>query len=449
MAGAPRTPETRYARNGDTHLAYQTFGAGERDVVLVPGLISHVEVGWEHPPYRRFMDRLAGFARVTVYDKRGSGLSDPVDAAAVFDLHLDDLAAVCDAVGAERPVLCGWSEGAAVCALYAAHHPDRVESLVLYGLIPKLLSGPDYPHGVDPAVFEMLLESISESWGSGVTLLALGPALLDDDAFREWWGHYERASASPSLALSALRLDCNFDLRWMLDSIHVPSLIVHRSDDVGASIEGARLAAELMPSARLVELPGDVHWPWMGDTDAVTDVIEEFVTGHRSVREPDRVLATLLVTDVVGSTLKAAEMGDSRWRDLLEVHHATASREIDAHRGSLITRAGDGLLATFDRPAAALRCADSLRASLSRHGLQIRAGVHTGEIELMGDDVGGMAVHIAARVGSLAEPGQTLASRTVRDLVFGSGIEFEPAGAHQLKGVPGEWELFEVSPRAA
>lgn len=407
-------------------------------------MVSHLEFPWEHPPYRRFMNRLAAFARVTVYDKRGSGLSDPLDTAAGFDQHLDDLAAVIDAAEASRPVVMGWSEGAAVAALFAANHPGAVESLVLYGAFPKLLESPDYPEGIPEEAFELVMEGLEEAWGEGISLNFLALEKLDDEDFRRWWGRYERASASPGLALSALRLDSEVDLRDVLPAIHVRTLLIHRAGDAAAPVEGARLMAERIPDARLVELPGTIHWPWMGDPEAVVGEIEEFLTGRRQAVEPDRALATVLFTDIVGSTETAAKLGDRRWRTVLEDHDSTAGREVGAHQGNLIKSTGDGLLATFTRPAAAIRCAETLRESLSRQGIEIRAGVHTGEIELIGQDVGGIAVHIAARLSSLAEGGQTLASRTVKDLIVGSGIDFEEAGARQLKGVPGEWELFAV-----
>jgi pimeloyl-ACP methyl ester carboxylesterase len=434
----------RYARNGSVHLAYQSFGGGDREFVLVPGLVSNLEFPWEHPPYRRFMNRLASFARVTIYDKRGMGLSDPLDVAAGFDQHLDDLAAVIDAAEATRPVVMGWSEGAAVAALYAAHYPGKVESLVLYGAFPKLYEAPDYPEGTPPEGLDRIVEAVDQAWGEGVSLSFLAFESLADRDFCRWWGRYERASASPGLVISVLHLVAQLDIREVLPAIHVPTLLIHRTEDPVMTVESARLMAERMPDARLVELPGTVHWPWLGDTDAVVEEIEEFLTGRRQVGEVDRALATVLFTDVVGSTEMVAELGDRRWRGLLEDQEATAGRELEAHQGVLVKSTGDGLLATFDRPAAAIRCAESLRESLARQGIHIRAGVHTGEIELIGQDVGGMAVHIAARVSSHAAAGQTLASRTVKDLVVGSGIQFEEAGAMQLKGVPGEWELFAV-----
>lgn len=437
-------PEVRYARNGSVYLAFQSFGEGDLEFVLVPGLVSHLEFAWEHPPYRRFMNRLASFARVTVYDKRGMGLSDPLDAAAGFDQHLDDLAAVIDAADATRPVVMGWSDGAAVAALFAAHHPGAVHSLVLYGAFPKLVQTPDYPEGGTQKRFEDAIEGVGAAWGEGVSLSFLAAEKLEDEDFRRWWGRYERASASPGIVLSAIRIDAELDMRDVLPAIHVPTLLIHRTEDPAMPVEAARLMADGIPDARLVELSGTLHWPWLGDTDAVVEEIEEFLIGRREAVEPDRALATVLFTEIVGSTEMAAELGGRRWRSLLEDHDVTAGREIEAHQGHLIKRTGDGLLATFDRPATAIRCAQSLGESLSHQGIEIRAGLHTGEIELMDQDVGGVAVEIAAGVSSLAAAGQTLASRTVKDLVVGSGIEFEEAGAMRLKGVPGEWELLAV-----
>ena len=437
-------PEIRYARNGDVHLAYQTFGAGEHDLILIPGFVSHAEFPWEHPPYRRFMERLGAIARVTVYDKRGSGLSDPIDPTAGFDQHLDDLGVVIDAVGAERPVLLGWSEGAAVAILFASYHPKEVRSLVLYGAFPRLLSCDDYALGVDPAHFEAGLELIKTAWGEGVSLSVLGPEKLEDVPFREWWGRYERISASPGVAISALRVDAELDIRDVLPAIAVPALLLHRIEDPIVRVEGARLLAELMPGARLVELPGTLHWPWIGNTDAVIEEVEEFLTGQRSSADGDRALATVLFTDIVGSTERAAALGDRRWRELVEDHDAATALELQRHNGRLVKSTGDGVLATFDRPTAAARCALALHRAMARHGLPLRAGLHTGEIELKGDDVAGLAVHIAARVNSLAGSGQTLATRTVKDLVAGSALVFDPAGSRELRGVPGEWELYEV-----
>jgi DNA-binding SARP family transcriptional activator/pimeloyl-ACP methyl ester carboxylesterase len=443
-APATPVPEVRYARNGSVYLAYQSFGEGDLEFVFVPGLVSNLESAWDYPPYRQFMDRLASSARVTVYDKRGMGLSDPLDKAAGFDQHLDDLAVVMEAAEVTHPVVMGCCDGAAVAALFAGHHPGAVDSLVLYGAFPKLVRGPDYPEGVTQAGLEVALEGISQGWGAGASAAIFAADYFEDEEFCRWWGRYERAAASPGLVISALRLDGELDIRDVLSAIHVPTLLIHRTRDPAAPVKAARLMAERIPDARLVEFPGTLHWPWMGDTDLVIDEIEEFLIGRQKAVEHDRALATVLVTDIVGASEMAAEFGERRWRRLLEDHDATAGREIQAHQGMLIRRTGDGLLATFDRPATAIRCAQSLAESLSHQGIEIRAGLHTGEIKLIGQDVGGMAVHIAAGVSSLAGAGQTLASRTVRDLVVGSGIAFEDAGAAQLRDVPGEWELLAV-----
>jgi DNA-binding SARP family transcriptional activator/pimeloyl-ACP methyl ester carboxylesterase len=439
------TPRIQYAQNGSVYLAYQSFGEGDLEFVFVPGLVSNLELGWEHPPYRSFMERLGSFGRVTVYDKRGMGLSDPLDAAADFDQHLDDLAAVIEAAEVSHPVLVGLCDGAAVAALYAAHHPGAVDSLVLYGAFPKLIEAPDYPEGGPQGLLDAAVEGVGEAWGEGVSLSIFAPETLEDEDFRRWWGRYERASASPGLVLSAMRLDAELDMREVLPAIHVPTLLIHRTRDPASSVRGARLMADRIPDARLVELPGALHWPWFGDTDAVIDEIEQFLIGSRAPVEPDRALATVMFTDVVDSRGTAAELDDRRWRSLLKDRDATAGREIEAHQGQLIKSADDGLLATFDRPATAIRCAQSLGQSLSLQGIEIRAGLHTGEIELRGKDVTGIAVQIAALVGARARAGETLASRTVRDLVVGSGIEFEEHGAVRLKGVPGEWELLAVA----
>ena len=441
-------PAVQYARNGTVHLAYQTFGTGERDLVLIPGFISHADFPWEHPPYRRFMERLGSIARVTVYDKRGNGLSDPVDPTGGFDQHLDDLDTIIAAVGARQPVLFGWSEGAAVAVLYASHHPQQVQSLVLYGAFPRMIADEQYPHGVTREVFDAGLDLIRENWGTGISLTILGPEQFANEEFRQWWGRYERTASSPGVAMASLRIDAQLDLRDILPAIHVPTLLIHRVDDPIIRVQGSRLMAERMPDARLVELPGSLHWPWMGDSDAVVEEIEEFLTGRRRPAEADRALATVLFTDIVDSTERAAAAGDHRWRAIVEDHDAATRFELERHHGRLVKTTGDGALATFDRPAAAARCALALQRAVARQGLVLRAGLHTGEIELRAGDVTGLAVNLAARVSATAGAGQTLATRTVKDLVVGSGIQFEPAGTHDLRGVPGEWELYAVHDEA-
>src|SRR5829696_33008 len=441
--GPSNLPTTKYARSGSLHLAYQRFGDGDADIVIVPGFVSHVEVCWEHTPYRRFMDRLGSFAGVTVYDKRGSGLSDPVEGEVSFDHRLDDLQAVIEAAGAERPVIVGYSEGGTVAALYAATHPERVSALVLFGAFAKLVRSNDHPKGLDPSVPALALEIIESHWGTGVSLGVFAPDLAGDENLRRWWARFERLAASPGAALRAMRLNYQADIRSVLASIAVPTLVMHRTHDAALPLELGRELAEGIPDARLEELPtGTAHWPWISQPEPVVEGVEEFLTGRRRVVQPDRALATVLFTDIVGSTQAAARLGDRQWRELLERHYATARRQIDAYGGRYVKSTGDGLLAIFDRPTAAIRCADEIIDREAQQGLDLRAGLHTGEIEVMDEDVGGMAVHIAARVAAEAGSRELLVSRTVKELAIGSGFAFPAAGRQQLKGVPDEWELF-------
>jgi pimeloyl-ACP methyl ester carboxylesterase len=438
-------PETRYAWSGEFCIAYQVYGDGPIDIVLVPGWVSHLEVAWEHPGYRRFMDRLASFARVVVYDKRGTGLSDPVEAAPAFDPRLDDLSTVLQAAGCRRPVLFGWSEGATIAALFAATHPDLVRRLILFGAYARGLWAEDYPFGGDPATLADFTEAVRGAWGEGVSLTILGPDRIDDDELRRWWGRFERMSASPGIAASLLALNSSMDMREVLPSIHVPTLLVHRVGDL-LPIEGARYAAERIPGARLVELPGADHWPWLAGGGDVLESVEEFVTGKRPAPEPDRVLATVLFSDIVDSTARAAEIGDTEWRAVLMRHDSLVREAIEKERGVIVKSTGDGALARFDRPTAAVEAARDIASELAnRLGLQARVGLHTGEIELVDGDVAGMTVNVAARIGALASPGEVLVSRTVRDLVLGSELPLREAGTHALKGVPDTWELFAVA----
>jgi DNA-binding SARP family transcriptional activator/pimeloyl-ACP methyl ester carboxylesterase len=442
---APDRPETRYAWSGDVSIAYQVYGHGPIDIVLVPGWVSHLEVAWEHAGYCRFMDRLASFARVVVYDKRGTGLSDPVGAAPSFDPRLDDLSAVLETAGCRRPVLFGWSEGATIAALFTATHPDLVRRLVLYGTYARGPWAEDYPFGLDPGILDAFTETIRGAWGEAVSLTVLGPDRVDDDELRRWWGRFERMSASPSIAASVFALNARMDMRELLPSIHVPTLVVHRVGDM-LPIEGARYTAERIPDARLVELPGADHWPWLAGGDDVLEPVEEFVTGKRSSPEPDRVLATVLFSDIVNSTARAAEIGDSEWRMVLMRHDSLVREAIERQRGVIVKSTGDGALARFDRPTAAMQAAREITSALpDKLGLQARVGLHTGELELIDGDVVGITVHVAARIGALAGPGEVLASRTIRDLVLGSGLALREAGTHALKGVPDTWELFALA----
>jgi class 3 adenylate cyclase len=441
-------PETRYAKSGDVHIAYQVVGEGALDLVFVPGLWSHVEFAWEEPSYARFLRRLASFSRLIMLDKRGTGLSDRVVGAATLEERMDDIRAVMDAVGSERAAILGWSEGGGMALLFAATHPDRTQALVLYGVSARATQAPDYPHGLTREAWESWIPLVEASWGgrefASIFLATEAPSRASDERFLGWWERYLRLGASPAAATALLRMNAEIDLRPVLPTIHVPTLVLHRTGDLLTSVEGGRYVAERIPGARFIELPGVDHLLFVGDTEAPLGEIEEFLTGVRQEPDVDRVLATVLFTDVVDSTRIAAEIGDRRWRDLLEGHQALVRRELARFRGREVKTLGDGFLVIFDGPARAIRCACAVRDGVRPLGIEIRAGLHTGECDLTGDDVGGIAVHIGARVAASATPGEVLVSSTVKDLVAGSGLRFVDRGAHTLHGVPGEWRLFGV-----
>jgi class 3 adenylate cyclase len=437
-------PETQYALSGDVRVAYQVVGDGPRDLVLAPGFVSNLELAWEHPPYERFMRRLASFARVIVFDKRGSGLSDPVGEAATIEERMDDIRAVMDAADSARADVFGWSEGANIAAVFGASRPDRVSALVLYGSFARGTPAEGYPWAVAPDVWELWLQEDGEEWwGQGGTLLTFAPSRFEDEALVRWWAHFERQSMSPRMARAVIRLDMELDIRDVLPSVRLPTLVIHRAGDM-LPVEGARWLAEQIPDARFVELGGDDHWPWITDPDEIVDEVEEFLTGERHEREPDRVLATVLFTDIIGSTERASALGDRRWVDLLERHHTIVRKQLDRFRGREIDTAGDGFLATFDGPARAVRCAHAIGDAVRSLGIEIRAGLHTGECEVRNGAIGGVAVHIGARVAGMAGPGEVLVSSTVKDLVVGSDLAFTDRGTHSLKGAPGEWRLYAI-----
>ena len=439
-------PETNYAKAGNVHIAYQVIGDGPSDLLYIPGFVSHLEVSWEQPAFERFVRRLASFSRVILVEKRGTGLSDPVplDALPTLEQRMDDLRAVLDEVGSERPALLGVSEGAALSILFAATHPERTRAMVLYGGWARTLRGPDYPWGQPEERFEQVVASTEAGWGRALAIDLIAPSYAHDQEFRRWWSRWERLAASPAMAAALVRLAFQGDVREILPALRVPTLILHRSGDLWVPVEHSRYLGERIPGARFVELPGADHTPWLGDQDALLEEIEHFLTGRWPVPDPDRILATVLFTDIVGSTDRAAELGDRRWKELLGEHDRIVRRQLERFRGREVHTTGDGFLATFDGPARAVRCAEAIREGLRAREIEIRAGIHTGEIELIGDDVGGIAVHIGARVMAMAGPGDILASSTVKDLVAGSGITFEDRGVHDLKGVPGEWRLFAV-----
>jgi pimeloyl-ACP methyl ester carboxylesterase len=437
-------PETRYARSGDVNIAYQVVGEGPLDLVYVPGWISNVELMWDEPAHAHVLGRLASFSRLILFDKRGTGLSDPVplDRPPTLEERMDDVRAVMDAAESERAAVFGFSEGGVMSALFAATYPGRTTALALYGTFAKRIWSPDYPWAPRPEARRREIEELERNWATRMDLDQLAPS--ESEAFKTRLAAYFRRSASPGTAVALLRMNTQHDIRDVLPTIRVPTLVIHRTDDRDVKVEEGRWIAAQIPGATFVELPGDSHTLWGGDTDAVVDELEEFLTGVRPARKPDRVLATVLFTDIVGSTEKAAELGDRHWRELLSAHDAAVRRELGRFQGREIDSAGDGFFATFDGPARAVRCATAVRDAARGLGLEIRAGVHTGECELDGEKVRGIAVHTGARVAALARPGEVLVSSTVKDLTAGSGLEFGDRGEHQLKGVPGEWRVYAV-----
>ena len=438
-------PTTKYARSGDVHIAYQVVGEGSQNLVLVPGWVSHIEYAWEEPSFSRFLRRLASFSRLILLDRRGTGLSDRVNELPTLEQRMDDVRAVMDAAGVEQASLFGISEGGPMSMMFAATYPARTSALVLYGTFARLLRAPDYAFGMPAESAGKFLELLEESWGTGISADGFAPSLAHDEVFRRSWARFERLAVSPSGIKALMRMAYDTDARHTLPVIRVPTLIVHREDDRVCRVEGARYIAERIQGAKYVELPGPDHFPWVGDTDAILDEVEEFLTGTRRGPEPDRVLATVMFTDIVGSTERAAALGDRRWRDLLDSHHSAVREQLARFRGREIDTAGDGFLAAFDGPARGVRCAGAIVREVRRLGLEIRAGLHTGECEVLGDKLSGIAVHTGARVASLAGAGEVLVSGTVKDLVAGSGITFEDRGAKILKGLPGEWHLYAVA----
>ncbi len=432
-------PETRYAKSGDIHIAYQTIGKGPLDLVFVPGFISHVEWFWEEPACARFFGRLASFARLILFDKRGTGLSGRVAQVPTLEQRMDDVRAVLDAACSEQAAIVGISEGGPMSVLFAATYPERTAALVLYGTFAEFSSWVSTQQDL-----ERILAYMDTSWGTGTSLPRFAPSLADDERFRYWWARHERLGASPGAAMALMRMNSEIDVRPVLPVVHVPTLVLHRRDDVNITVAAGRYIAEHIPGAKYVELAGQDHVPWVGDAEAVLSEIQEFLTGARHTPEPDRVLATVLFIDIVGSTARAAALGDRRWRDQLENYYSIVRQELSRFKGREISTAGDGFLATFDGPARAIGCACAVRAVVRQLGIDIRAGLHTGECEVLanGADVAGIAVHIGARVAAAAAPGEVLVSSTVKDLVAGSGLQFQDRGLRTLKGVPAKWRLF-------
>ena len=440
-------PKTSYARNGDVNIAHQVIGDGPLDLLFAPPFVSHLDLYWSMPETTAFFRRLASFSRLILFDKRGTGLSDPVAGVATLEERMQDLRAVLDAVGSQRAALFGLSEGGPMSLLFAATYPERTTALIMFGSFARFTPGPGYlwelhePYDERRALWTDALEN---HWGEGRALGLFMPSIAGDPNVQRMLGMFERTAASPAMVRALDQFNTEIDVTHVLPAIDVPTLVLHRTGDFIPSDYG-RFVAEHVPGARFVELEGSDHLPWLGNADVVVDEVEQFLTGARHAAEPHRVLATMLFTDIAGSTERAAQLGDDRWRALLDSHNELVRRRLATFGGHEVKTLGDGFLATFDGPARAIRCACAIREDIGSLGIGVSAGVHTGECELIGADVGGMAVHIGARVGARAAPGEVLVSGAVRDLVVGSGIEFADRGTHELKGVPGEWRLFAVA----
>jgi pimeloyl-ACP methyl ester carboxylesterase/class 3 adenylate cyclase len=435
-------PDTRYVESGGVSIAYQVTGDGAIDLVVVPGFGSHLEQAWGYPRLAHFYNRLSSFSRLILLDKRGTGLSDRVspDALPGIEQRKDDLKAVMDDIGVDRASLIGHSDGGPLAMLFAATYPDRVENLVLINTYSKRVSSPDHPPALSPDFYEQFATEVSEHWGEPIAVDLLAP---DSDAeFHRWWATSLRASMSPAAARAMVAMNAAIDVREALSAIHVPTLVIHRKGDAATPFEGARFISEQIEGARLLELPGADHFPWMGDSESLISAVEEFVTGVQSGPEVNRVLASVLFTDIVASTERAARLGDRDWMALLKTHDGIVAAEVARHGGREVKHTGDGSLSVFEGPARAARCWLSIARQVGEIGMAIRGGLHTSEVEVVDGDVRGLGVHIAARLMGLATPGELIVSSVVRDLSVGSGLEFSDRGRHELKGVPGDWEVF-------
>lgn len=436
--------KTEYAKSSNVNIAYQVAGNGPVDLVVVMGWVSNVEYSWEEPSLNNFLTRLSSFSRLIIFDKRGTGLSDRVSELPTLEQRMDDVRAVLDSAGSKTAALLGISEGGPMCALFAATYPERTSALIIYGSYAKRIWDPEYPWAPTPEEREEVYKEVEKGWGGPVGIESVAPSAMNDERFKNWWATYLRRSASPGDAVALLKMNTNIDIRNILPAIQVPALILHRTADKDMKVEEARFMASKIPGANLVELEGTDHLPWVGDYQKLLDEVEIFLTGELKQAETERMLATFLFTDIVGSTTHAIELGDTRWHYLLKSHYDIVRKQLDRFKGKEIGTTGDGFLATFDGPARAIRCACAIRDSVRPLGIEIRAGLHTGECELIGNNIGGIGVHTGARVMSKAGDNAVWVSGTVKDLVAGSGIAFESRGKYALKGIPGEWELFEV-----
>ena len=439
-------PETRYAKSGDILVAYQELGEGDVDLVYCAEFWHSIEAQWMEPRFESFLRRLASFSRLICFDQRGTGLSDPVSSSDLPTLEqwMDDVRAVMDVADSRRAALLGSGGGGLTSMLFAATYPERTAALILLNSAARFTQAPDYPWGTSPEFEQEVVEKMRAGWGQGIFADAVAPSVANEPGFREWWARYERLGTRAGAIVPFRQMIQQVDVRHVLPSIQAPTLILFRAGNRLFDVGHGRYLAEHIPGAKYVELSGEDHLPFVGDADAILDEIEEFLTGFRHGGEPDRVLATVLFTDIVGSTERAAQIGDRRWRELLDRHDQAIRRVLARFRGREIDTAGDGFLATFDGPGRAVRAAQAIREAVRSVGFEVRIGLHTGEVEVVESDVRGIAVHIGARVAATAGPGEVLVSSTVKDLVAGSGIEFEDRGAHELKGVPGDWRLFSV-----
>jgi class 3 adenylate cyclase/alpha-beta hydrolase superfamily lysophospholipase len=436
-------PETRFTRCDGVDIAYQVIGDGGLDIVYIPAFVSHLEVMWELAEFAAFLERLASFGRLITFDKRGTGLSDRIQGLPSLAERSRDVGAVMDAAGSDRAAIAGWGDGAAVALMFAANHPERVAALVLGSLGVKVAAGPDAPLVADPRVVQAMSDAIESGWGQATFAAVVAPSRASDQRFLAWYRRWERLSATPNAAAALSRCMLEFDADPLLTAVQAPTLVLNRTDSL-FDREAVRAVADRIPGAKCVELPGIDATPYVGNVEAYLDEIQEFLTGTRGAPDLDRHLATVLFTDIVDSTKHAQQLGDRRWRYLLDDHHAHVRRLLDGFHGTEIDTAGDGFFATFDAPARAIRCACAIRDTVQEIGLQIRAGLHTGEIERQGTAATGLAVHVGARAAALARPSEVLVTSTVKTLVLGSGISFADRGLHVLKGVPGRWRLFAI-----
>ena len=439
-------PDTRYAKAPDgTSIACQVIGDGPVDLVYASGIWSNVELMWEEPTWAHFLERLAKFSRLILFDLRGVGLSDRGPEPPVLELQRDDVGAVMDAAGSADAIVFGGARAATMATLFAATHPDRTKALVLYAPVAKTVSTRDFPYGKTPEEQRVFFERFVREVGTGQNLALQAPSVASDERFVRWWARFERLVASPSAFEELGRIFTDVDVRDVLPAIHVPTVVIHRKDDAIVLERQARYVADQIEGATYVELPGRDHLPFVGDADAIVDEVERFVTGRRPIRETDKVLATILVTNIVASTKRQAELGDRGWKQLVERHHAIVRDLLKQYRGEEQDTAGDGFYVRFDGPARAIRCAKDIVETVRPLGIEIRAGLHTGECEIVDGKCSGLSVSIGARVMANARPSEVLVSRTVKDLTAGSGLTFQDAGEHELKGVPDRWHLYRVA----